>query len=87
MAFYFFFLSNSKLITGKEKKQMSEEVYAYLCDTHKCEKCSFPECSHTTDERHRCISKETTKMRLVGSTNDINYYMEFVAIEGRSHEN
>lgn len=47
---------------------MPEEVYAYLCDTHKCEKCSFPECSHTTDERHRCISNEATEMRLVGST-------------------
>lgn len=66
---------------------MSEEVYAYLCDTHKCEKCSFPECSHTTDERHRCISKEATEMRLVGSDNGVNYYMEFAAIERRGHEN
>lgn len=72
MAFYF--LSNSELITEKEKKQMSEKVYAYLCNTHMC-------------ERYRCISKEATEMRLVGSTNGVDYYMEFAAIEGRRHEN
>lgn len=47
----------------------------------------YPECSHTTDERYQYISKESTEMRLVGSTNGVNYYMEFVAIEGRKYEN
>ena len=61
--------------------------YAYLCNMHKCKKCSYPECSHTIDERYRYISKEATEMRLVGSTNGVNYYMEFVAREGRNHEN
>lgn len=54
------------------------ETYAYLCNMHRCEKCSFPECSHTTDRRYRYIFKDTTEMRLVGSVNGVNYYMEFV---------
>ena len=49
---------------------------------NKCEKCSYPECSHTTDERYRYISKEATEMRLVGSSNGVNYYMEFVTRQG-----
>ena len=36
----------------KVEKQMLEK-YAYLCNMHKCEKCSYPKCSHTTDERYR----------------------------------
>lgn len=57
-----------------------EAKYAYLCDTLQCPDCSFPECSHTTDENHR-IHEENTEMRLVGSSNDTNYYMEFVKRE------
>lgn len=54
-----------------------KNVYAYLCDTHQCENCSFPKCSHTTDESHR-IYEENTEMRLLGSYGDTNYYMEYV---------
>ena len=54
---------------------------------HKCEKCSYPKCSHTTDERYRYISKEATEMRLVGSSNGVNYYMEFVTKQGEKHGN
>lgn len=54
-----------------------KNVYAYLCDTHKCENCSFPTCSHTIDESHR-IHEENTEMRLLYSSDDTNYYMEFV---------
>ena len=63
------------------------EKYAYLCNKHKCEKCSYPKCSHTTDERYRYISKESTEMRLVGSSNGVNYYMEFVTKQGEKHGN
>lgn len=54
--------------------------YAYFCDTHKCEHCSFPVCAHTTDENHRMYKEENekTEMRLVGATNNVEYYMEFV---------
>lgn len=54
-----------------------EDRYAYLCDTHKCYNCSFPKCSHTTDENHR-LHKEGTEMRLMYSSDDVDYYMEFV---------
>ena len=62
------------------------EKYAYLCNMHKCEKCSYPECSHTTDERYRYISKEATEMRLVGSSNGIKYYMEFITKQGETQK-
>ena len=55
-----------------------KNVYAYLCDTHKCDNCSFPECSHTLDENHRIHGTEETEMRLVYSSDDTNYYMEYV---------
>lgn len=54
-----------------------EDRYAYLCDTHKCDNCSFPKCSHTTDENHR-LHKEGTEMRLMYSSDGVDYYMEFV---------
>lgn len=61
--------------------------YAYLCNMHKCVECSYPQCSHTTDERYRYISKEETEMKLVGCINDVNYYMEFVVREREKHGN
>ena len=51
--------------------------YLYFCDTNKCDDCSFPECSHTTDENHR-LYQEGTEMRLLGASNNVNYYMEFI---------
>lgn len=54
------------------------EKYAYLCNLHKCKDCTFPECSHMTDEHYRCKCIEETEMRLVGTTNGVNYYMEYV---------
>ena len=54
-----------------------EDRYAYFCDTCKCDNCSFPICSHTTDENYR-LHKERTEMRLLYSLNGVNYYMEFV---------
>lgn len=56
---------------------VKENRYAYLCDTHKCNNCSFPECSHTTDENYR-LHKEGTEMMLMYSSDGVNYYMEFV---------
>ena len=55
-----------------------KNVYAYLCDTHKCDNCSFPVCSHTLDENHRIRGSEETEMRLLYSSDDTNYYMEYV---------
>lgn len=55
-----------------------ENVYSYLCDTHKCDNCSFPECSHTFDEGHRIHTTKETEMRLVYSSDNTNYYMEYV---------
>lgn len=54
------------------------ETYAYLCNLRKCKDCTFPECSHTTDKRYRCKYPNETEMRLVGTTNGVNYYMEYV---------
>lgn len=54
-------------------------TYAYLCDLKQCQDCTFPECSHTTDIRHR-LTKEgckLTEMKLVGSENGVNHYMEY----------
>lgn len=55
-----------------------KNVYAYLCDTCKCDDCSFPECSYTLDESHRVHGSEETEMRLLYSSDDTNYYMEYV---------
>ncbi len=54
-------------------------TYAYFCDTHKCDKCTFPECSHTTDKKYRLYEEgdERTEMRLVYSANGVDYYMEY----------
>lgn len=52
--------------------------YAYLCDLKQCQDCTYPKCEHTTDIRHR-LTKEgckLTEMKLVGSTNGVDYYME-----------
>ena len=54
------------------------EKYAYLCNLRKCKDCTFPECSHTTDKRYRCECLYGTEMRLVGVTNDVSYYMEYI---------
>lgn len=54
------------------------ESYAYLCNLRKCKDCTFPECSHTTDERYRIECREETEMRLIGTTNGVNYYMEYI---------
>ena len=54
------------------------ETYAYLCDLRKCKDCTFPECSHTTDKRHRIECRDETEMRLVRSVDGVNYYMEYV---------
>ena len=55
-----------------------KETYAYLCDLCKCPDCTFPECSHTTDKRHRIECADETEMRLLSTVNGVNYYMEFV---------
>ena len=54
------------------------EKYAYLCNLRKCKDCTFPECSHTTDKRYRCECLYDTEMRLVGVTNSVSYYMEYI---------
>lgn len=54
------------------------ETYAYLCNLRKCKDCTFLECSHTTDKRYRCECPDETEMRLVGTTNGVNYYMEYI---------
>lgn len=46
------------------------ESYEYLCNLRKCKDCTFPECSHTTDERYRIECREETEMRLIGTVND-----------------
>jgi hypothetical protein len=55
-------------------------TYAYLCNTRLCNNCSFPTCSHTTNKQYRLYKEgdERVEMRLVGSANGINYYMEYV---------
>lgn len=53
------------------------QTYAYLCNLKKCENCTFPTCSHTTDSRYR-LPTEGTEMRLLGCSNGVEYYMEFV---------
>lgn len=57
-----------------------KSIYAYFCDTHKCEHCSFPECAHTTNEDHRMYKEKNdkTEMRLINSYDGVNYYMEFI---------
>lgn len=57
-------------------------TYAYLCNLKKCVDCSFPECSHTTDKNYRHFSKEPTEMRLIYSSNGVNYYMEYIKKKG-----
>lgn len=56
------------------------DSYAYLCDLEQCTDCSFPECRHTTDIHHRLYKEtevyEVTEMKLIGSGNGVNYYME-----------
>ena len=42
-----------------------------------CNLCTFPTCSHTTDSQYR-IPTEGTEMRLLGCSNGVEYYMEFV---------
>lgn len=54
------------------------EKYAYFCNLHKCTDCTFPECSHTTDEHYRCKCTKETEMRLVNTVNGVKYYMEYV---------
>lgn len=54
------------------------EKYAYFCNLHKCTDCTFPKCSHTTDERYRCKCTKETEMRLVNTMNGVKYYMEYV---------
>ena len=51
--------------------------YAYLCNLKMCTNCTFPTCSHTTDLRYR-MPIEGTEMRLLGCSNGVDYYMEFV---------
>ena len=51
--------------------------YAYLCNLKECENCTFPTCSHTTDLHYR-MPTEGTEMRLLGCSNGVEYYMEFV---------
>lgn len=51
--------------------------YAYLCNLKKCTNCTFPTCSHTTDLRYR-LPTEGAEMRLLGCSNGVEYYMEFV---------
>lgn len=54
-------------------------TYAYFCNTRKCDNCTFPTCSHTTDKQFRLYEEgdERTEMRLVYSANGVNYYMEY----------
>ena len=53
------------------------QTYAYLCNLKMCNLCTFPTCSHTTDSQYR-IPTEGTEMRLLGCSNGVEYYMEFV---------
>ena len=53
------------------------QKYAYLCNLKRCTNCTFPTCSHTTDSLYR-LPTEGTEMRLLGCSNGIEYYMEFV---------
>ena len=53
------------------------QTYAYLCNLKMCTNCTFPTCSHTTDLRYR-MPTEGTEMRLLGCSNGVEYYMEFV---------
>ena len=53
------------------------QTYAYLCNLKRCTNCTFPTCSHTTDSQYR-IPTEGTEMRLLGCSNGVEYYMEFV---------
>lgn len=52
-------------------------TYSYLCNRKMCKNCIFPTCSHTTDLRYR-LSVEGTEMKLLHSSNDIKYYVEFL---------
>ena len=52
------------------------EAYAYICDSYKCKKCTFPECSHMTGKRYQYRCPDEIEMRLIGTTNDNNYYMK-----------
>ena len=56
-----------------------KSIYAYFCNTHKCDDCTFPTCSHTTDKQFRLYEEgdERTEMRLAYSSNGVNYYMEY----------
>ena len=56
------------------------ETYAYFCDRHKCDNCSYPMCKHTTDKRHRIYEEgsKLTEMQHLYSSNGVNYYMEFI---------
>lgn len=52
--------------------------YAYLCDREACSECSYPTCQHTTDQSHKLFKNvdEFLEMRLVGTLNNVDYYME-----------
>ena len=52
--------------------------YAYLCDREACSECSYPTCQHTTDQFHKLFKNadEFLEMRLVGTLNNVDYYME-----------
>lgn len=54
------------------------ETYAYFCNLRKCKDCTFPKCSHTTDKRYRYEFPDVTEMKLIGTTNGVNYYMEYL---------
>ena len=55
-------------------------TYAYLCNLKKCTNCTFPACSHTTDLHYR-MPTEGTEMKLLGCSNGVEYYMEFLKNE------
>ena len=48
------------------------QIYAYLCNLKRCTTCP-----HTTDSRYS-MPTEGTEMRLLGCSNGVEYYMEFV---------
>lgn len=52
--------------------------YAYFCDRKACSNCSYPTCQHTTDQTHKLYKNvdEFLEMRLIGTSNDVSYYME-----------
>ena len=56
---------------------MALYTYSYICNRKKCENCTFPTCSHTTDSRYR-MPVEGTEMKLLSISNGIEYYMEFL---------